>query len=61
MKRIFISCCFLLAACSYSPRIKLDKASGEKTCSRILFIGDSYTFARDLPAMFTEMVNAGGI
>lgn len=29
-------------------------------CSRVLFIGNSYTYVNDLPGMFTELAKAGG-
>lgn len=31
-----------------------------KSCTRILFLGNSYTFVNDLPAMLTDMAGHGG-
>lgn len=33
---------------------------GKETCTRVLFIGNSYTFENDLPGMFAELSRSGG-
>ncbi len=57
VKRLWI---FLLgmgmSACSATPRCS-DHPSEE--CTRILFIGNSYTFENDLPGMFAELASSG--
>ena len=35
-------------------------AKAADACTRILFIGNSYTYVNDLPAMFAELARAGG-
>ncbi len=34
--------------------------SGTEPCSRILFIGNSYTYVNDLPGMFAQLARSGG-
>jgi hypothetical protein len=47
---------FFLIACSAKPRCS-DHPSGK--CTRILFIGNSYTYVNDLPGIFTELAQSG--
>ena len=35
-------------------------AKAQEACTRVLFIGNSYTYVNDLPAMFAELARAGG-
>jgi len=57
VKRFWIFLLLLgLSACSAKPRCS-DHPS--EKCTRILFIGNSYTFANDLPGMFTELASSG--
>jgi len=37
-----------------------DTCGGAGTCTRLLFIGNSYTYANDLPGTFVELAHAGG-
>jgi len=60
MKRKLLISCVLLASCGCSHTIKCDQPSATELCSRILFLGNSYTFENDLPAMFAELAYAGG-
>src|SRR5437899_19960 len=34
--------------------------TGASGCTRVLFIGNSYTYVNDLPAMFAELARSGG-
>lgn len=43
------SACSLTRSCSEDPE-----------CTRVLFIGNSYTFVNDLPGMFASLAEAGG-
>jgi len=57
LKRLWIFLLLLgLSACSAKPRCS-DHPSGK--CTRILFIGNSYTFANDLPGMFAALAGSG--
>jgi hypothetical protein len=37
-----------------------DACGGGATCTRVLFIGNSYTYVNDLPATFVQLADAGG-
>jgi len=57
VKRLWIFLLLIgLSACSAKPRCS-DHPS--EKCTRILFIGNSYTFANDLPGMFAELASSG--
>lgn len=60
MKRIAIICMILLTALGCSPTINCDNPQDAAMCTRILFIGNSFTFENDLPGMFTKLANSGG-
>lgn len=60
MKRILIACCILLVTVGCSPTKNCDQTQGADECTRVLFIGNSYTFTNDLPGMFTKLAHAGG-
>jgi len=59
-KRFLIVCILVLASqgCALLPGC--DGASAGDPCTRILFIGNSYTYVNDLPATFTQLASAGG-
>jgi hypothetical protein len=59
MKRFLILCCLLLALSGCSSSSKGDDAQEKRSCLRILFIGNSYTYVNDLPHLFAELANAG--
>src|SRR5574342_386010 len=58
MKRwtILILCALILLTSGCSPR----SCSEDPECTRVLFIGNSYTFVNDLPGMFAGLASAGG-
>jgi len=60
MKRIQITCCILIECLGCSPTIKCNQSQGADVCTRILFIGNSYSYTNDLPGMFTKLANSGG-
>jgi hypothetical protein len=57
MKRWLILCILLLVNCGCSPT---SSCGNDSACSRILFIGNSYTYVNDLPGTFTELAKSGG-
>jgi hypothetical protein len=54
----FIAGLFLVGACA--PLIHCDDPGAPAPCQRILFIGNSYTYVNDLPAMFARLAWSGG-
>ncbi len=58
MKRFWIFPIFLIAlsGCSAEPRCS---DYPENKCTRILFIGNSYTYVNDLPGMFAALAASG--
>ena len=60
MKRLLLLCCLLLATCGCSPAMGCNSLLGSGPCTRVLFIGNSYTFVNDLPTMFADLAGAGG-
>lgn len=60
MKHILVVICLLLGTYGCSPANKCDQGQVPGSCIRILFIGNSYTFTNDLPAMFSKLSNSGG-
>jgi len=57
MKRWIISCILLFATygCSLTT-----SCSNDPACTRILFIGNSYTYVNDLPGTFASLAKSGG-
>jgi hypothetical protein len=43
-----------------APATNCDSTQVPKPCPRVLFIGNSYTYANDLPGMFTKLAKSGG-
>ena len=56
VQRWLLVCVLLLALCSCS----LVSCSDDPTCTRVLFIGNSYTFVNDLPGTLTQLASSGG-
>jgi hypothetical protein len=59
MKRFLFFVILLFVSCSCSPATKC-KDSQDTSCTRVLFIGNSYTFVNDLPNMFAKLAKSGG-
>jgi hypothetical protein len=55
---LFIAVCFLGLVYLTEPNCIVPLNAGP--CLRILFIGNSYTYANDLPTMFTRLARSGG-
>lgn len=60
MRRLLPACFLLLACCACSPAPQCDRSRDPRACLRVLFIGNSYTFANDLPATLAALARAGG-
>jgi hypothetical protein len=60
IKRLLLFGFLLLALYSCSPQPDCSHLQGTQTCTRILFIGNSYTYVNDLPGMFAKLARAGG-
>jgi hypothetical protein len=59
MKRVlsFFILCLLLCSCSFSTKCG---GAQDTSCTRVLFIGNSYTFVNDLPNTFAKLARSGG-
>jgi hypothetical protein len=60
MKRALIVCYFLIATWGCSPAISCNSLFSSGPCTRILFIGNSFTYVNDLPTMFANLAGSGG-
>ena len=60
MKRVVILFCLLLAASGCSPAMDCSSPFGSGPCTRVLFIGNSYTNVNNLPGVFAELAGSGG-
>ena len=60
MKRLLILFSLLIATCGCSPAMGCNSLLGSGPCTRILFIGNSYTAVNDLPTMFADLAGSGG-
>src|SRR6185436_16237831 len=58
MKRfLFLAILLLiLCSCSFSPNCREPQ---DTSCTRVLFIGNSYTFVNDLPNTFAKLAKSG--
>lgn len=59
MKHFLLFLILLLVVSSCSPAANCSNAQ-EPSCTRILFIGNSYTFVNDLPSTFAKLAKSGG-
>lgn len=59
MKRFLSSAILFLVLCSCSLTTKCNDAQ-DTSCTRVLFIGNSYTFVNDLPNTFAKLAKSGG-
>jgi hypothetical protein len=57
--KYFLVICFLLLASHGCSPVKCDNIQSPKTCFRILFIGNSYTYVNDLPNTFAKLADSG--
>ncbi|MGD0247952.1 MAG: DUF4886 domain-containing protein [Candidatus Limnocylindrales bacterium] len=56
---IICACLLLIAGCGVSgPTCSDDPKVG--TCTRVLFLGNSYTYVNDLPSTFANLARSGG-
>jgi hypothetical protein len=59
MTRLLLACVLVLAGCGALGAGGCGSVQGS-ACTRVLFIGNSYTFANDLPGTFAGLARAGG-
>jgi len=59
MKRFLSLFLLVFVLCSCSPAENCNNAQ-DASCTRVLFIGNSYTFVNDLPNMFAKLARSGG-
>lgn len=59
MKRFlsFVILLFVLCSCSFTASCR---DTQDTSCTRVLFIGNSYTFVNDLPNTFAKLARSGG-
>ena len=59
MKRFlpFVILLFVLCSCSFETKCRDIQ---DTSCTRVLFIGNSYTFVNDLPNTFAKLAKSGG-
>ena len=53
-------CALALTLLGCSGGSACDRAGDSATCTRVLFIGNSYTYVNDLPTMFATLAASGG-
>jgi hypothetical protein len=52
--------CLLLVSLVGCDSAATGCTDAQKTCTRVLFIGNSYTYVNDLPSMFAALARSGG-
>jgi hypothetical protein len=60
LRRFLIACLLLLVPLGCSGSAGCGAPGDSTGCTRVLFIGNSYTLANDLPAMFAKLAKSGG-
>src|SRR5271157_605383 len=60
MKRLILLLIFLLALCGCSPAGRCNWPPNQNPATRVLFIGNSYTYVNDLPGTFSKLACSGG-
>jgi len=50
----------LTSASACAPAMDCSNLQANETCTRVLFIGNSYTYVNDLPTTFVNLARAGG-
>jgi hypothetical protein len=57
---LFVASTVVASACSPSAAAGCPEPKASATCTRVLFIGNSYTYVNDLPTVFAELARSGG-
>jgi hypothetical protein len=60
IKRFLVVLVLLFALCGCSGQADCDDVQSPETCTRVLFIGNSYTYVNDLPGTFAKLARSGG-
>src|SRR5208283_2631654 len=50
----------LISALGCAPAMDCSNLQANEACTRVLFIGNSYTYVNDLPTTFANLARAGG-
>ena len=53
-------CLLIAAGCGTGPAPTCVGGSGAGGCTRVLFLGNSYTYVNDLPSTFAQLAQSGG-
>jgi hypothetical protein len=57
---LLILCCLLISTLGCAPAMDCSNLQANETCTRVLFIGNSYTMVNDLPTTFMNLARSGG-
>jgi len=57
---LLITCCLLFSALGCAPAMDCSNLQASESCTRVLFIGNSYTYVNDLPTTFMNLARSGG-
>src|SRR5512140_446441 len=60
IKRTIAAFIFLVIFTSCTAQPNCSNLQNHETCTRVLFIGNSYTYVNDLPGTFAGLARAGG-
>jgi hypothetical protein len=60
IKRFLIACLLVLSLCGCTWSSGCGSLQNGESCTRVLFIGNSYTYVNDLPETFARLAQAGG-
>ncbi len=59
-RRLLILCALVLTQVGCSAGAACQSQGDSADCTRVLFVGNSYTYVNDLPAMFATLATSGG-
>src|SRR5437879_3318031 len=59
-QRALVVCMLMAGQSGCAPPVGCAGSAPSGTCTRVLFIGNSYTFVNDLPGTFAGLAAAGG-
>jgi len=57
---LLVVSCLLFIASGCAPAMDCSNLQANESCTRVLFIGNSYTYVNDLPNTFANLARAGG-
>ncbi len=56
--RVLVICSFLMSSCT--PKQGCSNIGPEEKCTRVFFVGNSYTYVNNLPDVFAKLSSSGG-